>query len=171
MNFTDRLHQAGKALWHKSMVHPFIKELESGELPIATFKFYLLQDRYYLREFSKLHGLIATKMDNQEAQKFLLARAQDLKDVEISVRDHFFEELKITATEIAETPVAPTAYNYVNHMHMTLNRSGVRPAVAALLPCTGSIRKLAKKWQKRAHRFLIIRNGLILMMASGMVPT
>lgn len=36
MNFTDRLHEAGKALWHKSMVHPFIKELQSGELPIAT---------------------------------------------------------------------------------------------------------------------------------------
>lgn len=149
MNFTDRLHEAGKALWHESMVHPFIKELQSGELPIATFKFYLLQDRYYLREFSKLHKLIAAKTDNQEVKEFLLAGAQDLKDVEISVRGHFFEELNITASEIAETPVAPTAYNYVNHMHMTLNRSGVKPAVAALLPCYWLYQEIGQKMAEK----------------------
>ena len=100
MNFTDQLHEAGALLWHKSLEHPFIKELQSGELPIATFKFYLLQDRYYLREFSKLHELIAAKTDDQEVKEFLLAGAQDLQNVEISVRGHFFEELKITAAKL-----------------------------------------------------------------------
>lgn len=133
--FTDKLHEAGNGMWQKSMKHPFIKELQSGELPIETFRFYLLQDRYYLNEFSKLHELIATKTANKETSEFLLARAQDLKDVEITVRNHFFEELKITSDEIVATPVAPTAYNYVNHMFMTLNLYGVKPAVAALVPC------------------------------------
>ena len=81
--------------------------------------------------------------------KCRLADVQDLKDVEISVRGHFFEELKITATEIAETPVAPTAYNYVNHMHMTLNRSGVKPAVAALLPCYWLYQEIGQKMAEK----------------------
>lgn len=145
IEFTDRLHQAGSALWQKSMEHPFIKGLQSGKLPIETFRFYLLQDRYYLREFSKLHKAIATKSDDQQVKDFLLAGAQDLKNVEISVRGHFFEELKITSDEIANTPIAPTAYNYVNHMNMTLNSYGVNPAVVALVPCYWLYQEIGQK--------------------------
>lgn len=60
--FTDKLHKAGNGMWQKSMKHPFIKELQSGELQIETFRFYLLQDRYYLNKFSELHELLQQKL-------------------------------------------------------------------------------------------------------------
>ncbi|WEV51057.1 thiaminase II [Lactobacillus sp. ESL0731] len=143
--FTDQLHQAASSLWQKSMVHPFVQELKSGELPMTKFRFYLLQDRYYLNEFSKFHCAIAAKTADQQTKEFLLAGAQDLKDSEIAVRERFFEQLKITPDEIAQTPIAPTAYAYVNHLEMTLARDGIGPAVASLVPCYWLYQEIGQK--------------------------
>lgn len=120
--FTAQLRYAAKDLWGKSMQQPFVKELQSGKLPLATFRFYLLQDRYYLAEFSKIHRLMAKKATSQEVQQFLLAGAQDLQECEITMQQHFLAELKVTSNEIKETDLAPTAYAYVNHLFKTRKR-------------------------------------------------
>ncbi|WEV70809.1 thiaminase II [Lactobacillus sp. ESL0785] len=143
--FTDQLYQIVSGLWHQSMVHPFVQELSSGQLPLTKFRFYLLQDQYYLHEFSQFHQAIAAKTDNKLAKKFLLASVQDLHDCELTIRTHFFKQLKITAAEVAQTPIAPTAYAYVNHLNMTLNHAGIGPAVAAAVPCYWLYQKVGQQ--------------------------
>lgn len=133
--FTAQLRYAAKDLWEKSMQQPFVKELQSGKLPLATFRFYLLQDRYYLAEFSKIHRLMAKKTASQEVQQFLLAGARDLQECEITLQQHFFTELKVTPVEIEKTDAVPTAYAYVNHLYKTLEKDGIAPCVCAILPC------------------------------------
>ncbi|MTV81816.1 thiaminase II [Secundilactobacillus folii] len=133
--FTDHIHQAAEPLWQQSFDHPFIHEIQSGQLPTDIFRYYLIQDRYYLSEFGKLHELIAEQVDDAHGKQFLLAGAQGLKDGEIAVRKGFFEQLKITPEEVKQTPIAPTAYNYVNHMYAELYRGNPQQAIAGLLPC------------------------------------
>lgn len=133
--FTDQIHQSAAPLWQKSFEHPFIHELQAGTLPADVFRYYLIQDRYYLSEFGKLHESIAQQVDNAQDKAFLLAGAQGLKDGEIAVREGFFEQLGITDDELASTPIAPTAYNYVNHMYAELYRGTPQQAIAGLLPC------------------------------------
>lgn len=133
--FTDKMHELAKPLWLRSVNHPFIKQLTAGELPMSTFRYYLLQDRYYLSEFGKLHNLIADQLDAPSAIDFLRKGAEGLKNGEIAVRKGFFTELNITKEEIALTPIAPTAYNYVNHMYAALYRGTPQRAISALLPC------------------------------------
>ncbi len=55
MTFTAQLHEQAATLWQQSFDHPFIQQISAGTLPKAVFRFYLLQDRYYLSEFGKLH--------------------------------------------------------------------------------------------------------------------
>ena len=43
----------------------------SGELAPEVFRYYLLQDRYYLEHFSKLYFLIAKKSASEEIQAHL----------------------------------------------------------------------------------------------------
>jgi len=133
--FTDQIQQAAAPYWQKSFEHPFIHELQSGTLPQDVVRYYLIQDRYYLSEFGKLHELVADQVDDAHGKQFLLAGAQGLKDDEMAVREGFFEQLKITPDEIKQTPVAPTAYNYVNHMYAELYRGTPQQAIAGLLPC------------------------------------
>lgn len=158
-NFTDQIHQVAAPLWQKSFEHPFIQEIQSGELPADVFRYYLIQDHYYLSEFGKLHEMIADQVDDQHGKEFLLAGAQELKDGEIAVRKGFFEQLGITPDEVKNTPIAPTAYNYVNHMYAELYRGTPQQAIAGLLPCywlynqigqhliaSGSPEDLYQKW-------------------------
>ncbi|RHW54872.1 thiaminase II [Lactobacillus bombicola] len=148
MSFTQQLHQVAQNIWQKSLVHPFITELQSGQLPLTKFRFYLLQDRYYLVEFSKFHHLLAEQADNPQIKKFLLQSEADLRACEWSVRSDFFTELKITPMEIRQTAVAPTAYNYVNHMYLTLERDGFAPAIAAIVPCYWLYQEIGQKLAK-----------------------
>lgn len=133
--FTDQIHELARPLWLRSVHHPFIKQLTAGDLPLSTFHYYLLQDRYYLSEFGKLHDKIADQLTDQTAINFLREGAAGLKNGEIAVRKGFFAKLNITQAEIDLTPIAPTAYNYVNHMYAALYQGSPQRAIAALLPC------------------------------------
>ena len=93
VEFTDQLHQLVSDLWIKSEKQPFIIELQSGELPLAKFRFYLLQDRYYLSEFAKIHQLIAEQTTDLNIKNFVLASAEDLQESEVEVRKQFFKQL------------------------------------------------------------------------------
>lgn len=150
MLFTEKLHQLSRPLWLKSIHHPFIKQLVSGTLPLSQFRFYLIQDRYYLNEFSQLENLIADKLHNKKAVNFLKREAQELKNGEIQERKTFFKKLQITPEKIKLTPVSPTVYNYVNHMYACLYRNNIQTAVAALLPCPWLYNEIGKNLVKKS---------------------
>lgn len=149
MTFTDQLYELATPLWRASYEHAFIRQISDGTLPPAIFRFYLLQDWYYLSEFGKLHRLIADQLDDATSREFLLAGAQGLKEGEVEIREGFFETLQISTKEIKTTPVAPTTYNYVNHMYAALNRGGTASAVAGLLPCYWLYNEIGKRLEEK----------------------
>ena len=145
--------------WEGSFTHPFIEELKNGSLGAKEFRYYLIQDRYYLEHFSQIHLLIAERIEDKEVKEMLLEGAKHLAEGEISIREEFFKELNITDEEIENTQVAPTAYNYVSHMYRQLLDGSLKSAVAGLLPCawlyqeigvelikTGSPTSLYQRW-------------------------
>lgn len=136
MTFTTRARQAASASWQGSFSHPFITELQSGTLDKSVFRYYLVQDHYYLQHFSKLYTLIAQQTSDQALKTLLLETAQNLALEELAVRENFFVELGITDDEIAETPIAPTAYHYVSHMYRQLIEGTPNTAAASVLPCS-----------------------------------
>ncbi|PWG00079.1 thiaminase II [Levilactobacillus bambusae] len=159
MLFTVQAHKATEAIWQASKDHPFIKQLQAGTLPIETFRFYLLQDRYYLEQFANIHEQAAHQARVPEVAQLLSKGAEGLREGEIATRKTYFSQLGITAKEVEQTPVAPTAYNYTSHMYRALLLDGVSGAVACLLPCywlyaevgqtlksTGSPNPLYQQW-------------------------
>lgn len=157
--FTKKARTLTIPYWEGSFTHPFIKELQEGTLGTDEFRYYLIQDRYYLEHFSRIHLLIAEQIDDQEVKAMLLEGAKHLAEGEIAIREEFFKELTITDEEIEKTPIAPTAYNYVSHMYRQLLDGSLKSAVAGLLPCawlyqeigvelikTGSPTSLYQRW-------------------------
>ena len=155
MLFTELARGKSSIFWERSFEHPFIQGLVSGELAPEVFRYYLLQDRYYLEHFSKLYFLIAEKSASEEIQAHLRLNAEELKNGEIFVREGFFKELEIGEQEILETPVAPTAYHYVSHMYRQLIDGTVNSAIAGMLPCAWLYHEL-----KGGRLTLCIKNGL-----------
>lgn len=135
MLFTTIAHNANLASWQASKQHPFIQQLLAGTLPLATFRYYLIQDHAYLREFGAIQDLAADQTTNTEIATQLHDGAEHLRQGELALRQTFFDRLNITADEVANTPVAPTGYAYTSHMYRALMTQGTAGAIAGLLPC------------------------------------
>lgn len=136
MNFTTIARERAKEYWDGSFEHPFIKELHEGTLKDEVFRYYLLQDRYYLEHFSQLYARIADWSEDLEVKELMVQNAKHLAEGELMIREEFFQQLGITEEEIQKTPIAPTAYHYVSHMYRQLVTSTPSIACASLLPCS-----------------------------------
>lgn len=135
MTFSKLAREYADRYWEGSFNHPFIKELQQGNLSSEVFRYYLLQDRYYLEHFSKIYGLIAEKTENTSIKELMAANSIHLAEGEALIREEFFKKLDITDEEIANTAIAPTADHYVAHMYRQLAEGSLAVACASLLPC------------------------------------
>lgn len=133
--FTDELHQATQEIWQQSKEHPFIQELVAGTLPPDIFRYYLLQDCYYLIQFGQAHHLLAELSTEPEFSQIQIQNAQGLEESEISVRNHFFDLMGITPEEYQGITIAPTAYHYTSHIYREILNGTQGSILAALLPC------------------------------------
>lgn len=143
--FTERARLLADPYWQGSFEHPFVTGLQSGELRPEHFRFYLLQDRYYLEHFSKLYDLLGQKTQDGEVKALMEENSLNLAAGELFVREAFFAELQITQTEIDQTPVAPTTHHYVSHLYRQLLEGGVAVACAGMLPCPWLYQEIGEK--------------------------
>lgn len=51
-------------VWHCFVNHPFVLALGNGELPLDSFKGYLVQDYVYLVHFARANALASYKAKN-----------------------------------------------------------------------------------------------------------
>ncbi|MDE3314387.1 thiaminase II [Lacticaseibacillus zeae] len=135
MKFSELARQQVVPYWEGSLSHPFLTELQDGTLDPTIFRFYLIQDAYYLKHFSHLYELIAEQAQEPELKAYAEQSAAGLAAGELAVRQDFFETLAITDEEVAATAIAPTAYHYVSHMYRQLVEGTPHVAIAGMLPC------------------------------------
>lgn len=145
MRFTTEARMAAEDLWEKSKKHPFIQELQAGTLAPDIFRYYLLQDRYYLEQFAQIHQKAAELAHQPEEKQLFLAGVTGLEEAEVAVREGFFKDLRITEQEIAAVPIAPTAYHYTTHMYRELLSGSTARTAAALLPCYWLYQEIGKQ--------------------------
>lgn len=108
MEFTDIAMELSKEAWQASFHHPFVLQLQEGNLDPAIFRYYLIQDAYYLKAFSEAYHLLADKTSNQEMKRLLKQNAQSLVEGELFIRQQFFKELEISDQEMEQHLIAPT---------------------------------------------------------------
>ncbi|MDT2703181.1 thiaminase II [Enterococcus dongliensis] len=143
--FTELARKKAAKYWEKSFEHPFVQPLARGDLAPEIFRYYLLQDRYYLEHFSKLYGYIAKQTIDKEVQAHLQKNAENLKQGELAIREEFFSKLAISEAEILTTPIAPTAYHYVSHMYRQLIEGTPNTAFAGMLPCAWLYQEIGER--------------------------
>ncbi|GHV97204.1 aminopyrimidine aminohydrolase [Lactobacillus nasalidis] len=141
--FSDQLHQAAAPLWQKSLHHPFITELASGQLPLTTFRYYLTQDTKYLEAFNQLHEKTAALLPSSQGELLLRLAREAGEDVQ---HNPILLQVDLTAGQIRQAPIAPNNYAYITHMEHQLSLSPAA-AVAGLLPCYWLYDELADYWK------------------------
>lgn len=135
MKFSEQLRKEADHIWEANFQHPFIKELGEGTLPLECFRYYVMQDAYYLSHFARVQSLGGTKANDLYTTSRMAAHAQGTYEAEMGLHEKFSRLLGITDEEHASFQPSPTAYAYTSHMYRAAYQGHLGDILAAILPC------------------------------------
>ncbi|MDF1760804.1 MAG: thiaminase II [Coxiellaceae bacterium] len=133
----------------KILKHNFNKELLDGTLCKKRFVFYLLQDRYYLKDYSRALAITASRLDTNENIKTFLQFALEAIDDEQALHTKYLHQYKSIITDINVTEPSPSCFMYTNYLLQTAATKPVEQAIAALLPCFYIYQEVARHMQQQ----------------------
>jgi thiaminase (transcriptional activator TenA) len=135
MSFSKQLRSEVHSIWEASFHHPFVTKLGDGSLDVKCFRYYVLQDSYYLSHFARVQALGAAKATDLQTTASMANHAQNTYQAELSLHRNFSVKLGITEEEKASFIPAPTAYAYTSHMYRAAYEGHIGDILAAILPC------------------------------------
>ncbi|KAI0526669.1 Rapamycin-insensitive companion of mTOR, N-term-domain-containing protein [Xylaria bambusicola] len=130
-------------VWHRFTNHPFVLALGNGELPLDSFKKYLVQDYLYLVHFARANALASYKAKNI---RDIAAGAKIVQHIHTEMKLHidYCKSFGITIEEIETTEEhqACTAYTrYVLDIGQSEDWLGLQVSLAPCLLGYGAIAK------------------------------
>lgn len=134
MSFCKEVREEFKESWESSFHHPFVTGLADGTLPEDVFRYYVMQDAYYLTHFAKVQALGAVKATDLQMTRAFAHHAEQTCAAELSLHESFMQILGVTESEWETFEPSPSAYAYVSHMYRAA-QGDVADVLAALLPC------------------------------------
>lgn len=135
MKFSERLRQTSDPIWEASFRHPFVVGIGQGTLPLESFRYYVLQDSYYLQHFAQVQALGAAKASDLGTSNRLAIHVQGTYEAELALHRDFVKRLGITPEELSTFEPAPTAYAYTSHLIRAAYTGHLGDIIAAILPC------------------------------------
>ncbi len=133
--FTDELWASIGPIYAAILAHPFITGLTDGSLGRERFTFYAVQDALYLRQFARALAIAGARAPNDDWIVMLADHAAGAIRVERTLHEGFFQELGLSAEDVASTPLAPTTLAYTDDLLAVAYGAPFHEALAALLPC------------------------------------
>ena len=70
MKLSEILFNSVEHIWNSYLTHPFITKMADGTLEIEKFKYYMLQDYVYLKDYIKVFAVGSTKSNEFDEIKF-----------------------------------------------------------------------------------------------------
>jgi thiaminase/transcriptional activator TenA len=135
MGLSAELWKSIEPIYDAILRHPFIRGLGDGSLDHETFKFYVLQDALYLREFGRALSITAARAPLDDWIVMFAEHAANAVRVERALHEGFFRHWGLTTTEVAATAPAPTNLAYTSFLLAVAYGGKFHQALGALLPC------------------------------------
>ena len=102
VKLSERIYERAKALWPRYLTHPFVTEMADGTLPKEKFRYYMVQDYLYLRDYVKIFAAILQKTDDFEQIRFLSGEMANTIDETFRTHLPYMKRLGVTEEEIAD---------------------------------------------------------------------
>ncbi|MDQ3647080.1 MAG: thiaminase II [Actinomycetota bacterium] len=115
--------------------HPFVVGLTDGTLSRDAFRFYVIQDAHYLREYARALSVAAARAPHEADIAMFAEHAAGAIDVERSLHESFFREFGLSDEVVAAAPMAPTNLAYTSYLLAVAYGRSFPEALGALLPC------------------------------------
>ncbi len=133
--FTGELWASIQSIYAEILRHPFLVGLADGTLEREAFRFYVLEDAYYLTEFARTLSLLAAKAPKDDWIVRLNRDAIGSLVAERALHESYFVDFGLTEEEIRSRPPAPTSLAYTSYLLATVYGRPFAEALSAVLPC------------------------------------
>ena len=70
VKLSQTLYARAEKIWPRYLCHPFVTQMADGTLPPEKFRYYMLQDYLYLKDYVKIFAAIIQKADDFEQIRF-----------------------------------------------------------------------------------------------------
>ncbi|WP_102262755.1 thiaminase II [Mesobacillus jeotgali] len=133
--FTEELKKQAEPIWQANFDHPFIKGIANGNLALESFRYYVLQDSYYLSHFARIQAIGASRAADLFTTSRMAAHSMGTYEAELGLHENFLKQLSVTKQELEEFVPSPTAYAYTSHLYRVAASGSLAEIIAAILPC------------------------------------
>src|SRR5687768_14521797 len=102
-SLTDRLWGSINDTFRAILDHPFVEGLTSGSLERDAFRFYVVQDALYLRDYARALALCAAKSPHDRAIRMFCEHAAGAIAVERQLHESFFSDFGLSEQQVSAT--------------------------------------------------------------------
>ncbi|BFI74388.1 thiaminase II [Sulfurisphaera ohwakuensis] len=143
---SDELWGSISDIYSSILSHPFIKGLTDGTLEEEKFKYYILQDFLYLREFSRALAILSAKAEKQDDSVLFATHVSDVLRVERSLHEYF---ISLWNVDVSRVKPSPTNLLYTSYLLSVVYSRPFYEGVSAVLPCYWIYMEVGKELLKK----------------------
>jgi thiaminase/transcriptional activator TenA len=133
--FTNNLWRSITSIYDEILAHPFLQGLTDGTLTKERFRFYVLQDALYLREYARALSLAGVRSPDESALVMFNEHSAGAITVERSLHEGFLKDLGVTQDDVDQTTARPTTLAYTSYLLKTASLGDYPEVLGAVLPC------------------------------------
>ncbi len=149
MTFTESLWISIEDIYDKILKHPFIRGLIDGSLDEEAFRFYVIQDALYLRDYARGLALLGTKAPDDQWLMMFVEHARDAIVVERALHESFFKDWNLRVEDVNSTPMAPTNLFYTSYLLRIAYERPFQEVLGCFLPCYWIYWEVGKELERR----------------------
>ena len=130
--FSEQLRQFGEPYWSKATDHVFIREMVKGELSIAAFRHYLIQDYAFFRHFTDLISQMIVHAPEMGQIHHLAGFLSHVTDGENDYFLRSFAELGVSEKEYLNPTLNPVMQRFADTIEQAI-KGGYHDCLMVLL--------------------------------------
>src|SRR5215212_7867218 len=101
--FTNELWRSITSIYNQILAHPFLRGLTDGTLSEERFRFYVLQDAGYLRDYARALSFAGVRSPDVSALVMFNEHSAGAITVERSLHEGFLEDLGVSREDAEAT--------------------------------------------------------------------
>jgi thiaminase (transcriptional activator TenA) len=160
MKFTESLWGSIGDIYGRILKHPFIRGLTDGTLPEEAFRFYVIQDALYLRDYARGLALLGAKAPQDQWLMMFAEHAREAIVVERALHESFFKDWKLRDEDVYSTPMAPTNLLYTSYLLRVAYDRPFPEIMGCFLPCYWIYWEVGKELEKRGSPAELFRRWI-----------
>ncbi len=148
MTTMERLLAKSATVWEAYYDHPFVLGIQNGTLDLEKFRYYILQDYWYLVDYAKTFAIGIAKAKSLETTQLFSGYIHALTHSEMDIHRGYMGRLAITQEALDETAPALDNVSYTSYMLRVAYEEGEAEILTSILACAVSYEVIAKNMVK-----------------------